>query len=142
MSLLDNIELSDVKSAEKFAKNSTRGGRSVMSFTLTYTEANGKRVTLSNGLMDSLNLSDKVYIGILADERKLILSNHEIKNMVGYNISKRTIYNARAVAGVVEAFGLQPLYDGHSSHTFNDVELDSEKGIAVVAIPELKENID
>lgn len=136
-----NLDLHKVQSAKAFAPATSKGGRNVQSITLTFTELNGKRLTLSNCLIASLNLKDKVYIGIIADDMKIIIANHPLDGMDEYKLGKGgNVYNAGLVSGVIEAFGLESMYQNRTSHSFSNVEVDIANGIAVVTVQKVENN--
>lgn len=131
-----NLDMQKVQSAKIFAPVTSKGGRNVQSITLTFTELNGKRLTLSKSMISTLNLTDRVYVGLMADDRKIIITNHQIDGMDEYKLSKGgNIYNAGLVSGIIAAFGLQPMYQNRTSHSFSSIEVDNDNGIAVVTIP-------
>lgn len=131
-----NWNMQKVQSAKAFAPATSRGGKNILSISVTFTELNGKRLTLSNYLIATLNLAGKVFVGVVVADRKLVLANHQFEGMDEYKLSKGgNIYNAGLVSGIIAAFGLQPMYQNRTSHSFNNIEVDNDNGIAVVTIP-------
>lgn len=130
------VEFDKIESAEKYAVGSTRGGKNTYSLNLICTQSNGKRLTFSKGLISILGLAERVYIGAIFSDRKLIVSQNQLSNLTEYKLGTgRILYNSRLVDGLVSGFGLKSYYESHSSKSFTDIEFDEEQGIAVIAIP-------
>lgn len=129
------INFNNVESAEKYVQSSAKGGRNVLSISLTYTEENGKRITISKGLADELNVSDTVFIGLLPSERKIVFSGKKQENLKPYHMGRAfKIYNAALISGIISCFEIEPYFQEHTSVTFRDVEVYDEDLVAVVHI--------
>ena len=136
-----SINLKDVEPAEQYARSTK--GRSNTSITIVKTERYGKRLAVSNGLAQTIGVTDLVYIGVLVGTQQIVLAASKNTNLQEYKLSKgNIIYNARLVDGIVAALDLEQYYENHSSKSFSDIEIDEESGVAVVTIPTVEETND
>ena len=128
-----NLTKLGIESAAKYVDNANRRGK--YSIGLTYS-TNGTRVTLSNALYSSLELKDRVYVGIATNEGGVVFSKQKVKGLEECKISGKSnaIYNATLVKGIVNAFELNEFYETHSSQSFHNIEIDEEQGVALVYI--------
>lgn len=135
-----SFDFDKVENAEKYAHSLARGGRCVLSVSLTYTEEHGKRVTLSKNLADRLNIGDSVFIGVSVSAREIVISGVQHENFKSYNVGKALkIYNAGLIGGIVSCFGLEPYFKEHTSVTFRNVKIYDEERVAIITVPELSE---
>lgn len=93
-----------------------------------------KSISLSSSLYNILDLDDTVYVSLSTNAGCIILSKVLLKNSEMFSISPKTraVYKSTLVEGIVNAFELDDYFTEHTSITFDDIEIDSEKNIAKI----------
>lgn len=131
------MDLSAIKKATSFANKTVRGGsKGKPSISVISAGKNGKRVTLSDGLITEIGATDCVFVGVLPDKRQLVISGTANQNLEEFSLrSGRYVYNSSLVSGIINTFGLSAYFTNHTSASFADMEF--EDGMAIVSIPSL-----
>ena len=133
----------------KVTEGNTASGLSKMSLTVVYNR-NGKRITVSKKLAESLKLTDTAHIAFAIDEGTVLLAKHlsddedarvvlglkdEMDTIKGVATGKKIAYNADAACIIASKYGLD--YTKCSSKSFNNIEIDNtdpENPLAIITI--------
>lgn len=118
----------------------SHGGRYSLGVSLVFSK-NGKRLALTKGLAEKLEIKDTVSVGLSIKNRLLILGRM-FENGTTYQCSnasgKPIIYNASLVSGIVNSMELQDVFKGDkTSISFQSIEIDDKNGVAFIVIPPL-----
>jgi len=136
-------------SISKVTEGNTASSSSKMSLTVVYNH-NGKRITVSKKLSESLKLTDTVHIAFAIDEGTVLLAKHlsdndderivlnlkdEMDTIKGDVTGKKIAYNADAAYVIANSYGLD--YTKCSSKSFSKIEIDNsapDNPIAIITI--------
>lgn len=127
--------LNDTSNIKKIDGAGRSGGS--YSFSVVYSESNGKRVSLSKTLAEKLKLTDRMTIVPVLDEQVLLVG----ASLPGENIfslsgnDKKICYNAGLARFIAEEFKLN-YTGGCTSKSFGNIEIDDNDGnpIAIIKI--------
>ena len=141
--------MNKANSVTEVTAGNTSGGTSKMSVTIVYSR-NGKRLTISKKLADTLKLTDVAQISFIIDEGIILLGKvtseveenriemtlkDDFDTIKETSTGRKIAYNADAVLGIVKGFQLD--YSKCSSKSFDKIEIDSsdpDNPIAVIKI--------
>ena len=134
----------------KVTEGNTASGLSKMSLTVVYNR-NGKRITVSKKLAESLKLTDTAHIAFAIDEGTVLLAKYlsdndderfvlnlkdEMDTIKGNVTGKKITYNRDAAYIIANGYSLD--YTRCSSKSFDKIEIDSTAPDNPVAILTIK----
>jgi hypothetical protein len=95
--------------------------RSPISFSIVNTEANGKRIKFSTGLLNQLGNPKDIGMVVNEDNTGILVYASENNLHVGKG---NIIYNASIVNKLTETFGLD--FSSHTSHSFSNISVKTD----------------
>ena len=123
-------------------KNSSRGGNSIPSLNLVYSENNGKRLKFSNSLYENLNNPQSVQFIPDIDDNCIIVGENlddEGRSFTFSTSDSHIIYNSGLVKDIIETFNIE-FGEGKVkgkqsvSKSFSDIEFDTYNDISIAII--------
>ena len=141
-SIVDLIKLSE---QTEIPASASRGGssNSKLSFGIVNSEANGKRVSFSKSLVQSLDLKGSAEIALVPDKGCILIASElPHKNVVickfsakGDKGGRRLSYNSEAVCLLTKTFGLN--FADHVSVSYDGITVETLENGTPVAIVEI-----
>lgn len=126
----------DLKENAEEVKTSSRvkGQRSTLSINIVNSVHNGKRITLSKGLLEALSEPESIQFMTSKDDGVLIIGkNLGVKNSFKFSETNPcVIYCSGLVNSITEEFELS--YTNKTSMSFSDIEIDDNDGEPVAII--------
>lgn len=133
-------------SIAKVTEGNTSGSTLKMSLSVVYNK-NGKRLTLSKKLVDTLMLTDTAQISFIIedgvvllgknlsaneDERIVLILKDEMDTIKGVPTGKKQAYSADAAYIIATSYGLD--YTKYSSKSFGSISIDDTDPTSPVAV--------
>lgn len=116
---------------------SNTSGRGIMSFGLVYSEANGKRFTMTKSLVTAIGVDEYVELFPIKEEGTLLVAKklpfeNKIRKKIRSKGDSKLSYAASVVSFFIEYFGLN--FGKHVSMTFQDITIEKLPDGSPVAI--------